>query len=130
MHQSLFVCNLKEREPARIMTAIGTKKESRWHLELKQPWVDLMDGDLSSAQHVLTRIVSGVEHDAVGVGRTQLAVGHVDAEQVRASPVNGCSTEDAGRGPGVVARRRQELDRMHSHRLRRSMILVLLLTLH
>jgi len=34
------VCILKAREPARIMTAIGTKKENRWHLELKQRWVD------------------------------------------------------------------------------------------
>src|SRR5438445_9879825 len=28
------------REPARILTAIGTKAENRWHLELKQRWVD------------------------------------------------------------------------------------------
>ena len=34
------VCILKAREPGRIMTAIGTKKENRWHLELKQRWVD------------------------------------------------------------------------------------------
>src|SRR6267143_2219695 len=34
------VCILKAREPARIMTATGTKKENRWHLELKQRWVD------------------------------------------------------------------------------------------
>jgi len=34
------VCVLKAREPARIMTAIGTKKENRWHLELQQRWVD------------------------------------------------------------------------------------------
>jgi hypothetical protein len=34
------VCILKAREPARIMTAIGSKKENRWHLELKQRWVD------------------------------------------------------------------------------------------
>jgi len=34
------VCILKAREPARIMTAIGTKQENRWHLELKQRWVD------------------------------------------------------------------------------------------
>ena len=34
------VCILKAREPARIMTAIGTKKQNRWHLELKQRWVD------------------------------------------------------------------------------------------
>jgi hypothetical protein len=34
------VCILKAREPARIMTAIGTKKENRWHLELKQRWVN------------------------------------------------------------------------------------------
>jgi hypothetical protein len=33
------VCILKGREPARIMTAIGTKKDNRWHLELKQRWV-------------------------------------------------------------------------------------------
>lgn len=33
------VCILKAREPARIMTAIGRKKENRWHLELKQRWV-------------------------------------------------------------------------------------------
>jgi hypothetical protein len=35
-----IVCILKAREPARIMTAIGTKAENRWHLELKQRWVD------------------------------------------------------------------------------------------
>lgn len=34
------VCIIKAREPARIMTAIGTKKENRWHLELKQRWVN------------------------------------------------------------------------------------------
>jgi hypothetical protein len=34
------VCILKAREPARIMTAIGTKKENQWHLELKQRWVN------------------------------------------------------------------------------------------
>ncbi len=34
------VCILKAREPARIMTAIGTKKQNRWHLELKQRWVN------------------------------------------------------------------------------------------
>src|SRR2546427_4659532 len=34
------VCILKAREPARIMTAIGTKKENRWHLEMKQRWVN------------------------------------------------------------------------------------------
>lgn len=34
------VCILKAREPARIVTAIGTKKENRWHLEFKQRWVN------------------------------------------------------------------------------------------
>lgn len=34
------VCILKAREPARIMTAIGTKRENRWHLQLQQRWVD------------------------------------------------------------------------------------------
>ena len=34
------VCILKAREPGRIMTAIGTKKENCWHLELKQRWVN------------------------------------------------------------------------------------------
>ena len=34
------VCILKAREPARIITAIGTKKENRWHLEFKQRWVN------------------------------------------------------------------------------------------
>ena len=34
------VCILKAREPGRIMTAIGIKKENRWHLELKQRWVN------------------------------------------------------------------------------------------
>ena len=34
------VCILKAREPARIMCAIGSKKKNRWHLELKQRWVD------------------------------------------------------------------------------------------
>jgi hypothetical protein len=31
---------LKAREPARILHAIGTKAANRWHLELKQKWVD------------------------------------------------------------------------------------------
>ena len=90
----------------------------------------LVDRDSSSAQHVLPGIVSGIEHDAVGVGRAEFAIGHVDAEQVRASPVNGCSTKDARRSPGAIAGRRHELDRMYGYRLRRSMILILLLTLH
>jgi hypothetical protein len=34
------VCILKAREPARILTAIGSQKENRWHLELKQRWVE------------------------------------------------------------------------------------------
>jgi len=33
------VCILKAREPSRILTAIGNKKENRWHLEFKQRWV-------------------------------------------------------------------------------------------
>jgi hypothetical protein len=31
---------LKAREPARILTAKGNPKDNRWHLELKQRWVD------------------------------------------------------------------------------------------
>jgi hypothetical protein len=34
------VCIIKGREPARILTAVGNKKENRWHLELKQRWID------------------------------------------------------------------------------------------
>jgi hypothetical protein len=34
------VAILKAREPARILIAIGTPKDNRWHLELKQRWVD------------------------------------------------------------------------------------------
>ncbi len=30
---------LKAREPARIMTAIGNKKDNRWHLQIAQRWV-------------------------------------------------------------------------------------------
>lgn len=33
------VAILKAREPARIMTAIGTVKENRWHLQIAQRWV-------------------------------------------------------------------------------------------
>jgi hypothetical protein len=33
------VAILKAREPARIMTAIGTAKENRWHLQIAQRWV-------------------------------------------------------------------------------------------
>lgn len=33
------VAILKAREPARIMTAIGNKKENRWHLQIAQRWV-------------------------------------------------------------------------------------------
>ncbi len=33
------VAILKGREPARIMTAIGTPKENRWHLQMAQRWV-------------------------------------------------------------------------------------------
>src|SRR2546427_12799200 len=43
------VCILKAREPARIMTAIGTKKENRWHLELKKRWVDQYNFYLNDA---------------------------------------------------------------------------------
>jgi hypothetical protein len=31
---------LKAREPARIMTAIGNKKDNRWHLQISQRWVN------------------------------------------------------------------------------------------
>lgn len=34
------VAIIKAREPARILIAIGDKKENRWHLELKQRWVE------------------------------------------------------------------------------------------
>lgn len=34
------VAIIKAREPARILIAIGGKKENRWHLELKQRWVE------------------------------------------------------------------------------------------
>ena len=34
------VAILKAREPARILVAIGDKKANRWHLELKQRWVE------------------------------------------------------------------------------------------
>jgi hypothetical protein len=33
------VAILKAREPARIMTAIGSTKENRWHLQIAQRWV-------------------------------------------------------------------------------------------
>src|SRR5258708_9096808 len=32
------VAILKAREPARILIALGKKKENRWHLQLAQPW--------------------------------------------------------------------------------------------
>jgi hypothetical protein len=35
-----IVCILRAREPARILTAIGNKKENRWHLKYQQRWVD------------------------------------------------------------------------------------------
>jgi hypothetical protein len=44
------VCILKAREPARILTAIGSKKENRWHLEYKQRWVDQYNFYLNDAQ--------------------------------------------------------------------------------
>jgi hypothetical protein len=34
------VAILKAREPARIMTAIGSVKENRWHLQMAQRWVN------------------------------------------------------------------------------------------
>jgi len=33
------VCILKAREPARILTSVGSKKENRWHLQIKKRWV-------------------------------------------------------------------------------------------
>ena len=33
------VAILKAREPARIMTAIGSQKQNRWHLQIAQRWV-------------------------------------------------------------------------------------------
>ena len=33
------VAILKAREPARIMIAIGNKKDNRWHLQIAQRWV-------------------------------------------------------------------------------------------
>src|SRR5207253_6974700 len=34
-----IVAILKAREPARILTAIGNKKDNRWHLQIAQRWV-------------------------------------------------------------------------------------------
>src|ERR1700686_1251236 len=34
-----LVVILKAREPARILTAIGNKKDNRWHLQLAQRWI-------------------------------------------------------------------------------------------
>ena len=34
-----LVVILKAREPARILTATGNKKDNRWHLQLAQRWV-------------------------------------------------------------------------------------------
>lgn len=44
------VCILKAREPARILTAIGNKKDNRWHLEYKQRWVDQYNFYLNDAE--------------------------------------------------------------------------------
>jgi DNA-binding transcriptional ArsR family regulator len=44
------VCILKAREPARILTAKGNKKDNRWHLEYKQRWVDQYNFYLNDAQ--------------------------------------------------------------------------------
>ena len=33
-----LVVILKAQEPARILTAIGNKKDNRWHLQLAQRW--------------------------------------------------------------------------------------------
>jgi hypothetical protein len=33
------VAILKAREPARILIAIGNKKDNRWHLQIAQRWV-------------------------------------------------------------------------------------------
>ena len=33
------VAIIKGREPARIMIAIGNKKDNRWHLRIAPPWV-------------------------------------------------------------------------------------------
>jgi hypothetical protein len=35
----LVVAILKAREPARIMIAIGNKKENRWHVQIAQHWL-------------------------------------------------------------------------------------------
>ncbi|HVO63560.1 MAG TPA: hypothetical protein VMT53_21730 [Terriglobales bacterium] len=35
----LVVAIIKAREPSRIMTAIGTEKNNRWHLQIAQRWV-------------------------------------------------------------------------------------------
>ena len=44
------VCIIKAREPARILTAIGNKKENRWHLELKQRWVEQYSFDINDGE--------------------------------------------------------------------------------
>jgi hypothetical protein len=44
------VAIIKAREPARILIAIGDKKENRWHLELKQRWVEQYNFYLNDAR--------------------------------------------------------------------------------
>jgi hypothetical protein len=48
--QDHVVCILRAREPARILTAIGSKKENRWRLEYKQRWVHQYNFYLNDAQ--------------------------------------------------------------------------------
>lgn len=41
---------LKAREPARILIAIGKKKENRWHLQLTQRWVIQYNFDVNDVR--------------------------------------------------------------------------------
>jgi hypothetical protein len=49
-HADRVVAILKGREPARILIAIGTKAANRWHLELKQRWVDQYNFYINDAE--------------------------------------------------------------------------------
>ena len=62
------VCILKARQPARILMAIGNKKDNRWHLEYKQRWVDqynfyLQDAVKQGDDYVLKTVATIVEND-------------------------------------------------------------------
>lgn len=85
------VAILKAREPARILVAIGDKKKDRWHLEMKQRWVEQYNFYLNDADWgpMFVRVLSVLSFLGAGVSESASLAGPENAGTRHSVPARG-----------------------------------------